>query len=88
MVRSDVHLSTASHKNSAACLIATADQRHSGVPHLCWLPSVGPAHPSSIFYKMKNAHVASATAIIADTSIIVMSWARATIAILLATEAA
>jgi hypothetical protein len=37
---------------------------------------------------MKNAHVASATAIIADTSITVMSWARATIAILLATEAA
>jgi hypothetical protein len=41
-----------------------------------------------MIYRMKNAHVASATAIVADMSIIVMSWATATIAILLATEAA
>jgi hypothetical protein len=41
-----------------------------------------------MIYKMKNAHVAGATTIIAVTSITMMSWPRAAITILLATETA
>jgi hypothetical protein len=41
-----------------------------------------------MIYKIKNAQVASPTTIIAETSIAMMSWPRAAIKILLATEVA